>query len=127
MKDYFIKVNMKVLQILVLTFLLSFNLTNAFGQKTTNNSAILSGTVKLEKKLLEGAVIILRDEKGLEYSTKTDEKGKYEMSLPFGKYFIYSTVNSECWMCAEFYKKDFSISKKGKIKLNIILIFNGEG
>lgn len=90
-------------------------------------TAVLTGTVKLDKKLLEGAVVKIRDENYNEYFAKTDKKGNYRVILPFGKYFIYSTVNDKCWMCAEFYKRDFLINKEGEINLDIELQFMGEG
>ena len=89
--------------------------------------AVLTGTVKLDKKVIKDAVIKIRDEDYNEYSAKTDDKGKYRIDLPFAKYFIYSTVNDKCWMCAEFYRHDFLINKEGEINLDINLIFMGEG
>jgi hypothetical protein len=89
--------------------------------------AVLTGIVKLNKKIIQGAVIKIRDADYNEYLAKTDEKGIYQLILPFGKYFIYSTVSDKCWMCAEFYRKDFLIDKKGEIKLDIELQFYGEG
>lgn len=90
-------------------------------------TAILTGIVKLDKKIIEGAVIKIRDADYNEYFAKTDENGIYKLTLPFGKYFIYSTVNEKCWMCAEFYKHDFLINKKGETKLDMELQFFGEG
>ena len=90
-------------------------------------TAVLTGTVKLDKKIIGGAVIVIRDADYNEYFAKTDEKGIYRVTLPFGNYFIYSTVNDKCWMCAEFYKKDFLINKEGEIKLDMELQFFGEG
>ena len=89
--------------------------------------AVLTGTVKLDKKIIEGAVIHIRDADYNEYFAKTDGNGIYLVTLPFGKYNIYSTVNDKCWMCAEFYKNDFLINKEGEIKLDIELQFHGEG
>lgn len=90
-------------------------------------TSILTGTAKLDKKIVEGAVIKIRDADHNEYVVKTDEKGVYRVTLPFGQYFIYSTVNDECWMCAEFYQRDFLINKEGEIRLNMELQFYGEG
>jgi hypothetical protein len=90
-------------------------------------TAILTGTVKSGKKIVEGAVIKIRSEDNHEYFAKTNDKGVYRVILPFGKYFVYSTVNDKCWMCAEFYKHDLLINKVGEISLDIELRFMGEG
>lgn len=90
-------------------------------------TGLLTGTVELNKKIITDAPITIRDSDNNEYHVKTDEKGIYRVRLPFGRYFIYSTVSDKCWMCAEFYKNDFLVNTEGEIKLDMELQFLGEG
>ena len=83
--------------------------------------------IKTEFETIEGAVVRFTNEKGDVFSATTDKNGKYRISLPLGKYTIYSTASEGCWMCAEYYSKDLLIVKKRKIILDITLRFFGEG
>ena len=165
--------NIKLLQIIIISLCVSFCFIGAFGQKKSAKAIILKGTVQIETitavsskidttiigpiesaktvkkrekrrkrnssvtgsslniepeiQIVKGAVITFTDEKGTKYLAKTDEKGKFEISLPIGKYSIYATVNEQCWMCAEYYNTEFLITDRHRSNLNIILRFFGEG
>ncbi len=82
---------------------------------------------KNELKIIKGVVIRFTNDKGIIYTTKTNEKGRFQINLPIGKYNVYATASEGCWMCAEYYNKGFIIENRHKIKLNIILQFFGEG
>jgi hypothetical protein len=121
---------MKILQILVLILIVSLSVSLVIGQEKVVSSVSLSGIVRIEGKPVKEVQIQLTDEKGLKYSTITNEKGKYKLNVPIGKYRIYAveTLNKCNFVgCAgEFSKEDFWITKKRKIKFDISLYF-GEG
>jgi hypothetical protein len=135
-------VNLKVrtlFALLSLLVLLVNFVDEALGQQNSDGSVAVYGTIRIEKSLdrngkislpernLNGGIVLFRDEKNKEFIAKGNEKGKYKITLPFGKYFVYATVNDRCWMCAEFYHNDFVVVKKGRIKLDVFLRFTGEG
>jgi hypothetical protein len=99
--------------------------------KKTDTLFILSGKVKFKEKLVSDAYVQLRDEKGIVYSTKSDETGKYKLELPTGNYYVFANGGPKSCnfvgCTPEFYKKDFLINKKRKVNLNIILDYVGEG
>ena len=115
---------------------LLFTVQLVLGQK----SITVSGTVTIEpsinnmtgkvnkpKRIVPGGYVKFRGGNWSEYSVKADEKGRYSIDLPPGTYMVYATVNDKCWMCAEFMKKDLVLGTKTKVKLDIYLVFLGEG
>ena len=98
-------------------------------------TAVVEGTIKIEKvedgktktPIISGAYVVFKGIGGRNYKVESDENGKYKIKLPPGKYYVYATASSGCWMCAEYYNREFSVSENSKIKLDIILRFYGEG
>ena len=93
---------MKAKSALILFSILAGTLysNDAFGQKKQENSAVVFGTVRIERSMdangkitsperkVEGAVVSFHGEKYSELAAKTDAKGKYMINLPFGKYSV---------------------------------------
>jgi hypothetical protein len=115
---------------------LLFTVQIVLGQK----SITVSGTVTIEpsinnmtgkvdkpKRIVPGGYVKFQGGYSSEYSVRADEKGKYSIDLPPGTYMVYATVNDQCWMCAEFMKKQLVLGTKAKVKLDIYLVFSGEG
>ncbi|HXH69316.1 MAG TPA: carboxypeptidase-like regulatory domain-containing protein [Pyrinomonadaceae bacterium] len=96
---------MKFLQILVLILGLTFV---ASGQKQVGN-AILTGSVFSQiGEIISNAKITVINQKGKRFETLTDEKGNYEIKLPF-------TV----------YKRNFDITKLPITKYTIKVEYRG--
>jgi len=75
---------------------------------------------EFSRKPIKG-VVIFRNEKWVEFRTISDETGKYEIRLPYGKYSVYSIPHPACWMCADYTNNEFLVDKGEKISLDIVL------
>jgi hypothetical protein len=82
--------------------------------------AIVDPAPEFSKKPIKG-IVIFRNDKWVEFRTVSDETGKYEIRLPYGKYFVYSTPHPECWMCADYSNNEFLVDKREKNSLDIVL------
>ena len=72
---------MKVLQILVLVI--------GFSVCVNAQNIVLSGTVyDINKAIIPGTEIIIKDTNNKTYKATSDDRGEYEISLPFGDYKI---------------------------------------
>jgi len=96
------------------------------------------GTVKLEsaaynqkaqivraEKLVSGAPIRFKRSAMVEFFTKTDARGNYEIIIPAGSYSVYATAASGCFMCAEYFGNIANAADT--TVFNILLRFYGEG
>lgn len=121
---------MKILQVLVLVLVLFFTLNKTNGQDKIEPLVLVSGTVKFNKKFAESAYVQFTDEKNFVYSTKAIN-GKYKLQLSVGKYNVFATGGTNrcnfVGCSPEFYKNNFLITKKRKIKFDIVVDYVGEG
>ncbi len=127
--------NIKLLPIFILVLVELFCTISAVSQNKIDNLVLIKGTIKVKKisdsgakeQIINDAIVRFTDEKFKVYQTKTNEKGKFEINLPAGTYQVYSAEDTNCLVCAEFVKNNVLITNKRKIKLNILLLFVGEG
>ncbi len=131
---------MKKLQILVLFLLILSGKTAVLSQNRVKDQVLVRGNVEFGKtfyyetgKLAEpskpgkDAVVVAVDKNGNKYSTNTDEKGRYEMSLPVGEYQIKAFIPTNFSIETSSDISNLVVKKSKKIKLNFILFNRGCG